>query len=209
MKWKKVYKLYKYESVRDIFSSFVKYFSKLKQESSGFPAYCCDQNGNLKNELIDKFISDYLDHEGTCLDRFEMQEIRVGLHNIVKLILNALWGKFAQNEDRVEIFYVKTYEELSTLLENPIYENIHFNYLYHKVIRVAARKKASHIAYESNTNVIIACFVTCFARLRLYNVLISLPQDSVLYFDMDSIIYYSENEEELIKCRLIVGQLKN
>ena len=84
-------------------------------------------------------------------------------------------------------YFVKTYEELSTLMENPIYENIQFDYFDHNVIRVAAGKKASRIAYESNT-VIIACFVTCFARLRLYNALISLPRDSVLYFNTDSII---------------------
>ena len=129
-----------------------------------------------------------MEHEGVCLDRIQMQEIRPGWHNIVKLILNALWGKFAQNEYSVEIFYVKAYEELSTLLENPIHENIHFDYFDRNVIRVAAGKKASHIAYESNTKVIIACFVTCFAILRLYDALISLPQDSVLYFDTDSII---------------------
>ena len=49
---KNVYELYKYESVGDIFSSFVKYFSKLKQKSSGFLACCHDENGNLKGELI-------------------------------------------------------------------------------------------------------------------------------------------------------------
>ena len=120
-----------------------------------------------------------------------------------------MWGKFAQNEDTMKIFYVKTYEELSTLLENPIYEDIHFDYFDHNVIRVAARKKVSHIAYKSNTNITIACFITSFARLRLYDALISLPQDSVLYFDTDSIIYYSENGEELIECGSFVGQLKN
>ena len=116
-----------------------------------------------------------MEREGVYLDRIQMHEILPGLHNIIKLILNALWVKFAQNENGVEIFYVKTYEELSTLLENPIYENIHFDYFDHNIIRVAARKKASHIAYESTTNIIIACFVTCFARLRLYDALISLP----------------------------------
>ena len=108
----------------------------------------------------------------------------------------------------MEIFYVKTYEELSTLLENRIYENINFNYFDHNIIRVAARKKASHITYESNTKVIIACFVTCFARLRLYDALISLPWDSVLYF-WYQFYYYHENGEELIKCGSFVGQLKN
>ena len=108
-------------------------------------------------------------------------------------------GKFAQNEDRVEILYVKTYEELSTLLENPIYENIHFDYSNH-VIRVSCRKKVSHIAHKSNTNIIIGCFVTFFARLRLYDALISLPQDYI--------IYYSENGEEFIKCSLFVGELE-
>ena len=90
---KKVYKLYKYESAGDIFSLFVKYFSKLKQESSGFLSCCYDENGNLKDELIDKFISDYLKCKGAFLDRFQIEETQVGLHNIVKFILNVLWGE--------------------------------------------------------------------------------------------------------------------
>ena len=53
IKLKKVYEIYKYELAGDIFSSFVRYFSKLKQESSGFPACCHDENENLKGELID------------------------------------------------------------------------------------------------------------------------------------------------------------
>ena len=104
-------------------------------------------------------------------------------------------------------YFVEIYEELSTLLENPIYENIHFNYFDHNIIRVAARKTVSHITYESNA-VIIACSVTCYARLKLYDALISLPRDSVLYCDTDS-IYYSENGEELIEYGSFVGQLKD
>ena len=56
----KVYEIYKYESAGDIFSSFVTYFVKLKQECSGFPACCYDVDGNFINEFVEKFVSDYL-----------------------------------------------------------------------------------------------------------------------------------------------------
>ena len=108
----KVYEVYQYESV-DIFSSFVIYFVKLKQECSGFLACCYIVDENLIDKFVDKFISDYLECEGVLLHKTLMYETNLVLHNIVKLILNALWGKFAQNEDRIEIFYVKPYEELS------------------------------------------------------------------------------------------------
>ena len=63
----KVYEVYKYESANDIFSSFVKYFMKLKQQCSGFPNCCYDVGGTLSNELVDKFISDYLKQENKTM----------------------------------------------------------------------------------------------------------------------------------------------
>ena len=79
----KVYEIYEYESVDDIFSSFVIYFAKLKQEYSGIPACCYDVDGNLIDEFVDKFISDYLECENVLLHKTLMYETNFGLHNIV------------------------------------------------------------------------------------------------------------------------------
>ena len=92
----KIVKVYEvYESANDIFSSFVKYFMKLKQQCSGFP-HCYDVDG-----LVDKIISDYLKQKSVLLDKAMMYEVNPGVHTIMKLILNALWGQFGQNEDKI------------------------------------------------------------------------------------------------------------
>ena len=38
-----------------------------------------------------------------------------------------------------------------------------------------------------NLNIFVACFMTCWAQLRLYEAL-DLLQERVLYFDMDSMV---------------------
>lgn len=53
------------------------------------------------------------------------------------------------------------------------------------------------IPTQVNINIFIACFTTCWARLKLYEALHHLQQQ-VLYFDTDSVIYkWKPNEPEL------------
>jgi hypothetical protein len=58
------------------------------------------------------------------------------------------------------------------------------------IARTTHRKGASLIPL-SNRNVVIASFVTAYARLELYEVINKLGK-SVLYFDTDSIIYIED-----------------
>ena len=104
---------------------------------------------------------------------------------------------------------MKTYEELIAYIENNKYENVYFNFVDHNMIRLSCRRKGDQIPYSANTNIVITSFVMCYARLRLYEVSISLPLKSVLYYNTDSIIYHSANGDELIKCGPFFGQLKN
>ena len=179
----KVYEIYKYESADDIFSSFVRYFAKLKQDCYGFPACCYDGDGSLIDEFVEKIVCDYLEREGALFDKTLMPEPNFGLRNIVKLILNALWGTFAQNKDRSEIVYVKAYEELIEFLDSREYESVYFDFVDHNVLRLSCRKRNDQIPYSSDTNVVIASFVTCYARLRLYETLVALLSHCVLYYD--------------------------
>ena len=45
-------------------------------------------------------------------------------------------------------------------------------------------------------NIVIATFVTCYAKLKLYEAL-SLPLKRILYYDTDSNTYHSANGDEL------------
>ena len=163
-----------------IFSSFVMSFVKLKQQCSGFPTCCYNGDGNLIDEFVDKFVCDCLECEGAFLDKTLLSEPNFGLHNIVKLILNALWGKFAQNEYRSEIVYVKVYKELLEFLDGHEYESVYFDFVDHNVLKLSCRKRNDQIPYSSDTNVVVASFVTCYARLKLYETLIALLSHCVL-----------------------------
>lgn len=50
-------------------------------------------------------------------------------------------GNLGKMRIELSYFYVKMYEELIVLVENPNYENVYFDYVDHDVIRVFCRKK--------------------------------------------------------------------
>jgi len=53
------------------------------------------------------------------------------------------------------------------------------------------KHKEEGIPISPNLNIFVACFTTCWARLRLYEAL-ELLGDRVLYFDTDSVIYLEQ-----------------
>lgn len=59
-----------------------------------------------------------------------------------------------------------------------------------------------------NLNIFVACFTTCWARLRLYEAL-DLLQDRMLYFDTDSVIFLSRPGEENPKLGDYLGDFKD
>ena len=49
---------------------------------------------------------------------------------------------------------------------------------------------------QANINIFVACFTTCWARLKLYREgLCKLKPEQVLYFDTDSIIFSRQPDE--------------
>ena len=117
----------------------------------------------------------------------------------MKLILNSLWGKFCQRDSTTTTLFIKDAEELWTTLSDKQYESVYMNKLDSGTMRLTCKTKPSYVNPNKFTSLAIACHVTCFARLELLNKLRQLPDDSILYFDTDSIIYYSENGKKLIE----------
>ena len=70
-----------------LFTQYINTFLKLKQEASGYPPH-------IKTEQEkDKYIQEYLDHEGILLDKESIVK-NAGLRSLSKLALNSFYGKF-------------------------------------------------------------------------------------------------------------------
>jgi hypothetical protein len=112
------------------------------------------------------------------------------LSNSTKLILNNLYGKFAQGN---------MYSQLTpytdpTKVEGVVYGNLILNKIKGK--------------YPLHTNAIWSCYVTAYARHRLYQGLSLVENDGglLIYCDTDSIIF--ESEKKIIKPSNRLGEFK-
>lgn len=113
-----------------------------------------------------------------------------GKRAVMKQILNALWGKLAQNENNCVVSFIDDFEQLFLLSNDSSVEVISLDFLTDKLARTTHRKKSSNISMLKDCNVVIAAFVTAYARLELFNIIHKLGK-RVLYYDTDFIIYIS------------------
>ena len=199
-----IYEIYHYTRQEKIFSEYVNCFLKIKQEASGYPSYCY-VNDVLNEEKVNKYIKDYHYHEGILLDKEKIKH-NPGLRTIAKDILNSLWGKFAQNENNTKVEFLSEYDELLDLANNKNIELTSVDFVNEDVTRVTYKKKEEINVSLKTGNVIVASFVTAYARLELFN-LINQLQRRVLYFDTDSVIYSCCEDESVVKTGVYLGEL--
>ena len=82
-----------------LFTQYINTFLKLKQEASGYPPHIKTE------EEKDKYIQEYLDHEGIQLDKQSIVK-NAGLRSLSKLALNSFYGKFwAKNKHEENIVH--------------------------------------------------------------------------------------------------------
>ena len=185
-----------------LFTNYVNTFLKLKQEASGFPP-------NISTEVEkDEYIRLYLENEGILLDK-EMIRKNPGIRSISKLGLNSFYGKFGQktNMKRSEFiddlghFFKKVTDHGINLLD--------FHIMNEKVIMLEFKNSADFDPVNCNTNILIAAFCTCWARLELWSIMNRLGE-RVLYHDTDSIIF-SGNDTDTYMPEIgdYLGQLTN
>lgn len=205
----KIYQVYHYSSsaeynkeagTRGIFSAFIDTFLKIKQENSGWPIQCTDEASKAD------YVRKYQLHEGIRLDP-EKIEKNPGMRSLAKLILNSFWGKFGQRSDMQKHKYVRSQAEfLSYLLdETTILSDFHI--VNEDLLVINYGKESEFIEDCPTSNVTIASFTTCWARLKLYEILQAVGR-SVLYFDTDSVIFVEKkNEKNPVLTGDYLGQL--
>ncbi len=177
------------KKTKNLFKGYVKWFLKVKQESSGYPDWCKTE------EDKDLYIEQYEKRQGIRLDKNKIEK-NPGLRAIAKLCLNSLWGKFGQrtNMSRTEI--IDTKSKFYEIIMNDEFENVSWIELGNNKMEITYSIKDKYVENDFNTNIAVACFTTSSARLRLYKALEYLDRQ-ILYFDTDSCVYkYNKDDPE-------------
>lgn len=187
-----------------LFQKYVDTWLKLKEQASGWP-------DNVGDDPIKRqqHIHDYKQKENIDLNPAEMEH-NPGLRTLAKLMLNSMWGKFGQKENKTQVKEIDDPQELATFLESdtrdvtyvglaPVGDSVEVHY---KMVQ------EDHTP-SPNLNIFVACFTTCYARLHLYDALYVLGE-RVLYMDTDSVIYTSRPQDPpLPHVGNYLGEFKN
>ena len=182
-----------------LFSQYVNKFMKLKLQYSGWPASC------ITDEDKDQYICNVYEKEGIKLEKSEICH-NTGLREQSKLMLNSFWGKFGQknNLSSNEIVYSRA-EFLKLICDDTlIVERV--TDLSEQAIMVTSKSKEEFIEEGTSSSVIIACFTTALARLKLYDLLYQLG-DRALYWDTDSCIFIERPNQYMPKTGNFLGDL--
>ena len=76
------------------------------------------------------------------------------------------------------------------------------------VMEVVYTSKDDNVVKGTKTNIFVAAFTTCYARLKLYDSLNTL-HEQVLYFDTDSVLYKWRPGQPSIATSDFLGDMKN
>ena len=167
-----------------MFTGYINKFLKMKTEASGFPSHV------VTDEHKRAFVANYELHEGIKLNIDNIKP-NTGMKAISKLFLNSLWGRFGLNSNKTQQKLISEISDLYELFLDDQYDVKDLNFLNENVCQAFYTKNSEMHSGSVDTNVVIAAFVTCYARLKLLNLLTKLGE-RVLYFDTDSVIYVSK-----------------
>ena len=184
-----------------LFAEYVDAWLRIKTEASGWPANC-----NTEEEK-DDFIERFEEREGIRLEK-EKVKPNPGLKATAKLMLNSFWGKFGQRENLTQVTQCTNPDQLYKLINDDSIEVQNIRFCTEDVIEVLYVYKEDCIIPNNRTNVFIAAFTTCWARLKLYSYLEKLG-DQVLYYDTDSVIYKWRDEQTILETGDYLGDLKD
>ena len=193
---KKIYEVYHCEKTTQydsntreggLFAQYINTFLKFKQEASGHPDW-------IKTESdMNTYIQEYAQKEGVSLNRWNITK-NPGLRALAKLCLNSFLGKFGQrlNMRQTEVIHEIEANLFPQLFTNPMKQPLNFHILSNDMIQLEWIYKQDCQPEDNKTNIYLATFTTCWARLKLYSLLEQLNRN-VLYQDIDRVIYVSRS----------------
>jgi len=155
---------------------------KLKEEASGWPSHIGDDPVKCLRHL-----PDYEAREGIQLDLSKIQK-NPGLCKAAKMMLNSMWSKFGEQTNKTQVVEFHNRQKFSMFHESNKFDISYVSVFTKEHIELHYKREVEDNPVNLNFNIFVACFTTCWARLRLYEVL-DLFQGRVVYFDTDSVVF--------------------
>ena len=165
----------------NLFAGYVDKWLKEKTEASGYPHWA--DTPEKKRE----YVVNYERRERIALDPEKIVK-NPGRKATAKLMLNSFWGKFGENLRKSKTKQLTCPSELYDLVTDPLKEVTSLRICSEDVLEVNYTAVDDECVENGKTNLFVAAFTTCHARLKLYYYLKVLGEQ-VLYFDTDSVIY--------------------
>ena len=158
-----------------LFRNYVNTWLKIKEEASGWPSHV---GNDLEKQC--QHLTDYEEREGIILDPTKIQK-NPGLRTLAKMMLNSMWGKFGQRPNKTQVKEFDDPQKFSEFHESDKYDIRYVGVLTEERVEIHYKHEMEDDPVSPNLNIFVACFTTCWARLRLYEAL-DMLQDRVVYF---------------------------
>ena len=173
------------ETCEGLFRDYVNTWLKIKQEASGWPSWVGDDETKRQ-----QYLREYFEHEGIQLE-YDKIEHNPGLRTLAKMMLNSMWGKFGQRLNKTQVQEFNDPQAFHRFLDTSTLDVRHVSVINDQLVEVHYQYQDEDIPVSPNLNIFVACFTTCWARLRLYEAL-QLLGERVLYYDTDSVFFLQE-----------------
>lgn len=197
-KIEEIYQVYHYDNKsKDLFSGYVRFFSKVKMENSVKNPEDCETI--YQENLTAKFPIE--------LNKSKMT-YNAGLRFIAKICLNSLWGKFGQRSNMMKTDIIKNDPaKFYSIMFDKQYEVSSVLFLNEDTIEMKYKMSDDDPISTGNTNIAIASVTTGWARVWLYEAFLKVGLDNVHYCDTDSLIYSYPTNNNPIKTDSCLGGL--
>ena len=176
------------ETCEGLFKDYVNTWLKIKQEASGWPSWVGEDETKRQ-----QYLREYFEHEGIQLEYNKIQK-NPGLRTLAKMMLNSMWGKFGQRLNKTQVQTFEDPQAFHRFLDTDSLDVRHVSVINDNLVEVHYQYQDEDIPVSPNLNIFVACFTTCWARLRLYAALEQLGE-RVLYYDTDSVIYWTDETQ--------------
>ena len=181
-----------------MFAPYVNKFLKAKQEASGYPS---DVQTEAQKET---YILDYEHHEGIKLEP-EKIKVNPGRKQVAKVMLNSFWGKFGEADNKPNTTTLQKEADWDKIVSDDTIIVRNVNVFSEDVLEISTVKKDGACVPNMKGNIFVALFTTALARLKLHEALDEI-KERVLYYDTDSVIYKSLNDQTRLPLGKFLGQ---
>ena len=132
-----------------------------------------------------------------AIKRRAKEEGNKGLEAIAKLCINGPTGKWGFNPEKQKSTRLVTECDDFYRYLCGSWEKVGINIITDEAATVSVEENTSYTEHN-RSNVYISAFITAYSRLKLFDEALNPLQQSVLYFDTDSVIYVSPTGADLI-----------